>query len=182
MKIVFFIIALIVIQGCASLSKEHCEKVNWDVAGEGASLSGTEYEKGKELMRSCSNMGIEVDEREYRRGYEEGINKYCQEDMASWHGLSGKEYSPRICENNKINLENAYFKGLSVYLIKRSEENEINVQIIERVISDIKKGIEIEVTSVHSKKKLEENIKELNDLVYKLKYDDVKKLNSLVRE
>jgi len=101
MNRVLLLVLLLITQGCASISKERCEAEQWDVVGKEASLSGIEYEEGKGLMVSCSSIGAEVSEREYKKGYQEGLSEYCQLGRASWFGLRGKVYNPNICPRNR---------------------------------------------------------------------------------
>lgn len=79
--------------GCASITPERCGTDSWFVAGEDDSMSVVIYEKAKEALDICVSKGFDVDQVQYKKGYEEGLAKYCKVQNASWMGWSGKFFN-----------------------------------------------------------------------------------------
>jgi len=109
---------LLLIQGCASLSKEECMVADWrligyqdGVAGKSSSVLGT-------YRKDCAEYAVVPDLDAYQAGRAEGLLEYCKADNGYRLGKSGRGY-PDVCPSHlEADLRAAYNQGREIYLAR----------------------------------------------------------------
>ena len=105
------------------MSAQECREANWYEVGvrDGMERAGGAFDRN--YVKTCGEHHVQVNEREYDRGYKEGLKSYCTIDMAKRNGEIGKPYNFEDCASEVRDLvTTAYYEGaLSVYK-KRSND------------------------------------------------------------
>lgn len=74
---VFSIFCLILVSGCASMSKSECANANWQARGFADGENGSPVSLLDRHTKACSRIDIHPDEVLYRKGHSEGVKLYC---------------------------------------------------------------------------------------------------------
>lgn len=129
--------------GCSSgLSKDECLTVDWQGIGYEDGVQGRHESRISEHRKVCASHGVAFELDAYRRGYENGISRYCKPANGYHLGRSGKRYTgvcPQLLEKEFIA---AYQDGRAVYAL------EVRVQRTARMLRNKHKrlaNIEIEI-------------------------------------
>lgn len=96
MQAVLAVLMVVMLTGCASLSREQCQRGDWYGIGLADGQAGEPAQRMDRHVRACSEYGIRVDAQRYRDGYENGLAAYCTIDNAFESGLQGRRYQ-RVC-------------------------------------------------------------------------------------
>jgi hypothetical protein len=83
---------LLLLTGCATLSKEECLKGDWRGLGMKDGVNGEPAVQIEQHRKACAEYSIRPDEKIYMDGRAEGLREYCQIDNAFRSGLSGRQY------------------------------------------------------------------------------------------
>lgn len=130
-KFFFFILLIVFISGCTTLSKKECETMNWESAGYNSALKGEPAgSQIRELKNLCVNRyNTSIDAEAFARGYEKGQAQYCTELNLYKLGISGQTYKG-ICDNHSNGRSvKSFGEGRIQYLESQvsSLENENNI-------------------------------------------------------
>ena len=100
--------ALIVVHGCASLSKSECNQGDWAKIGNKDAQRGLLAEKQLKKHRSaCAQYQKVPNKAIYDSGYQQGLKQFCVNRKGYKHGSKGSEYH----ENCPANLERDFLTG-----------------------------------------------------------------------
>lgn len=106
----------ILISGCATgLSKQECQTANWKTIGYEDGVQGRPEARISAHRKACAEYGVALELETYRRGWEEGIERYCQPGNGYHQGRNGRKYTgvcPRPLEPAFLQ---AYRDGHSLY-------------------------------------------------------------------
>lgn len=80
------------LSACASLSQEDCLYMHWHARGVMDGADGVPANKVNEYQQRCSKFSVEVDEKTYEEGRQEGLKQYCTLDNGFNLGITGKRY------------------------------------------------------------------------------------------
>lgn len=86
------LITLCHLPGCATLSREQCERGDWYGIGMGDGQEGASTNRLADHARACSKYGLQPDDHQYKLGYDRGLTEYCRIDNAFATGLRGDRY------------------------------------------------------------------------------------------
>jgi hypothetical protein len=86
------ILSVIVLTGCATLSKQDCMHGDWFGVGIKDGLAGQASSLLSDHIKACNEYGIAVDNNAYMAGREQGLRDYCRLDNAFIKGLNGQPY------------------------------------------------------------------------------------------
>ena len=92
MKAVFLLWTCLLLTGCATLSREQCQRGDWFDIGSSDGLAGQPLSRLEQHQRACGEYGIPVDQQQYFSGHAQGLQDYCQLDNAFRSGLEGNRY------------------------------------------------------------------------------------------
>ena len=107
---------LVVLTGCASLSKNECLSANWEDIGvrDGANGQPEEY-----LIRhstACAKVNVAPDRGAWLHGRERGLERYCVPQRMYNIGEYNGSFDVGICRNfDQDRLVDAYEKGREVH-------------------------------------------------------------------
>jgi hypothetical protein len=80
--------------GCASgMSKEECRTADWQTIGYEDGVRGRPESIMSSHRESCAKHDVSFDLAAYRRGREQGLQKYCQPQNGYRQGRSGSNYA-----------------------------------------------------------------------------------------
>lgn len=87
-----WLLSLIVLTGCATLSQEDCRRGDWYGLGIKDGLAGETGGRLSEHAKACYEYGIAVGNDAYLAGREQGLREYCRLENAFAVGLNGRPY------------------------------------------------------------------------------------------
>jgi len=91
MRFVLGLTALLaVLGGCASLSEEECQILNWEAEGRNAGEYGGGPTSYSRLASQCSKFSVVPDYDAFERGRPQGLVRFCTPDGAYVAGLAGR--------------------------------------------------------------------------------------------
>lgn len=94
--LLFTLLIIALLSGCASMSKKECLNANWEAVGYSDGSRGSHYTRLEEHRKSCTKYEVIPDDGAYRHGWEQGIRNYCTAENGYRAGVSGIAYK-RIC-------------------------------------------------------------------------------------
>jgi hypothetical protein len=128
MKIFKLFIFVFILTGCATLSREDCERGDWQGVGLEDGRAGEPAGRYEEHVKACSEFGIRVDKRRYLEGRSQGLIDYCHIENAFQTGLNGHEYQ-HVCPASIDDLFYRYNNAAYEVYRTRSELNSVEYQI-----------------------------------------------------
>ena len=106
----------ILISGCATgLSKQECQTANWKTIGYEDGVQGRPEARISAHRKACAEYGVALELETYRRGWEEGIERYCQPGNGYHQGRSGRKYTGVCPSSLEPAFLQAYRDGHSLY-------------------------------------------------------------------
>lgn len=132
---------LLVLSGCAVMSKEECLTANWQDVGYNDGLKGAASAKAHEYVSACSEY-IQVDLNAYNTGRKQGAEHYCTDDNGYNLGVSNASITD-ICHvsSNEKGFNTFYNRGQEVYKASyyvTSIDN--NIRELDRHSGDLRLG------------------------------------------
>ncbi len=94
--VVFCLVAALLLTGCATLSREQCQRGDWFGIGISDGQAGQPASRLDQHVRACVDYGIHVDNQQYINGRAQGLQDYCQIENAFDSGMEGRRYQ-RVC-------------------------------------------------------------------------------------
>ncbi len=120
LKITTMTAAILVLAGCATLSKEECQVADWNTIGFEDGARGMTTSRIANHRKACAEHGIQPDMAAYQAGHAKGVRSYCQPAKGYRLGTRGRSYNG-VCP---ADLENpflaAYKEGKKIHAITRS--------------------------------------------------------------
>jgi hypothetical protein len=104
---IFLVSILLIIAGCASISKEDCLLTDWYEIGRLDGRQGKPRTAFQGRAKSCLEHGINADRRAYYKGHDLGLKYYCTEQNGFQLGQQGRPYNA-VCP---LQLETAFRTG-----------------------------------------------------------------------
>jgi len=123
------------INSCATLTKEDCSKINWKQKGHDDSSTGEEASKFSDYQRKCSEHGISISQPDYVEGYKLGLKSYCNYQKGYARGENGDEPF-KACDSVSSNFNRGYEKGFSQYEADQEEirKKKVKQEAIESIV------------------------------------------------
>ncbi len=98
MKLVYWTLAVGLLSGCASLSKEECQSADWFVIGLEDGSAGKSLETIGQHRKACAKIAVTPDFSEYERGHTRGLARYCTAENGFMVGRDGGQLTS-VCAN-----------------------------------------------------------------------------------
>lgn len=116
------LLSVLVLAGCATLSKEQCQTGDWLSLGLADGLKGYPETRISEHQTACAEFGISVNRQLYEAGRSEGLKSYCTPNNAAEIGLAGKSYA-NVCKGSAgVSFSRVYRQANNVYAIEQQIE------------------------------------------------------------
>lgn len=113
------LLALLALNGCATLSQSECLQADWRDLGARDGQSGLPAARLEEHRQACVEHGIVPDDRSYHAGREQGLQYYCTPETGYREGRRGASYQ-RVCP---LQLERefllAYDHGREIWQVEQ---------------------------------------------------------------
>lgn len=147
--------------GCATLSKQECLQGDWYAIGYEDGRDGYAYTRLLNHKKACLDYRVSPDEKEYRRGRDDGLVVYCTEMNGYEEGHDIKKYTGSCPPQLERKFLRGYLQGLE------TAENDLHREV-SRKTSEI-----ITATLL---------LKDLKGEAYEKQYKKVERLESKLRE
>lgn len=119
-----FLLCVLFITGCASLSEDECKKGDWEGLGFKDAMKGYTEGRTDSYQKACSEYGISVDQAKYDKGFQNGLKKFCTFNKGLELGLAGRE-NHLPCEKISSDFKVAYQKGYAEFIITRKKKEAV---------------------------------------------------------
>src|SRR5690606_10583653 len=122
---------LLLLSGCASMTKEECASEDWSNFAKTKFLMTPQsvnsiYQSGK---KACEEHHIVPDQEAIKRGYIAGVNEFCQAKNIWERGLQGDKVNLAYCPRaNRPRLERVLQASNQLYEIERAENEVVQLQ------------------------------------------------------
>lgn len=124
--------ALLILQGCASLSEKECMTANWYEQGYRDGRNGQPASRIEDHREACFKVGVVPDPAQYAKGRAGGVLEYCTPENALREGRNGKPYRnacPVHLEGQFLNYHQAGYRVYQAvehvnYLNRQSQQLE----------------------------------------------------------
>lgn len=111
---------LLILVGCATVSKEDCLVTDWFETGRMDGLHGKPRTAFHNRAKSCLEHGINADRKAYYQGHDKGLKSYCTEQKGFELGSKGMAYQSVCSAQFEENFRTGYHNGIRIYC---SQEN-----------------------------------------------------------
>jgi hypothetical protein len=122
------LVALLVLNGCASMNADECVMSDWHTIGFEDGSRGYTAERLGDHRKACARHGISPDLRAYQAGRDEGLQQFCQPSRGFSLGANGAHYNGVCAGYLEPQFLNAYRSGYHLYNL-RSNVNSATRQI-----------------------------------------------------
>lgn len=122
MKNLMWLMIILLIDGCSSLSKEECASANWQKLGQSDAERGFAEPKTEVYRKDCSEHGLKIKSDEYIKGYKKGLAKYCTHLNGLNRGKEGKK-AHSYCEQINPDFKQGYEVGYKEFQREESKKS-----------------------------------------------------------
>ena len=120
MGIISLAAVMLMVAGCASVSKEDCLLTDWYEIGRMDGRQGKPRTAFQGRAKACLEHGISADRQAYYNGHDQGLNYYCTEQKGFELGQKGLPYNSVCPLPREPTFRAGYNKGLQSFC---SEQN-----------------------------------------------------------
>ncbi|WP_227429470.1 DUF2799 domain-containing protein [Psychrobacter sp. I-STPA6b] len=126
---ILILASIVILSGCATLSKEECRTGNWEAIGFSDGASGYTPARLNSHNKACAKVGIAPDYQAWERGRQAGLTQYCTRDNAYIIGKRGQSMNA-VCpasmntELQSINADGRRYHTLSQQLTQEQQDLE----------------------------------------------------------
>lgn len=103
--------ALILVQGCATMSEDECMTGDWHAIGFEDGARGYTADRIGQYRKDCADHGVRPDLAAYRQGREEGLRDFCTPQNGYNMGSSGRSYAGVCPSDLEYDFSAAYADG-----------------------------------------------------------------------
>jgi hypothetical protein len=111
---------ILLLTGCATVSKEDCLVTDWFEVGRMDGMQGTPRTAFQNRAKPCLEYGINADRQAYYQGHDQGLKYYCTEQKGFELGIKGHPYKSVCPLQLEKNFKAGYHNGIQSFC---SEEN-----------------------------------------------------------
>jgi hypothetical protein len=115
MGIIFTIVMVVVVAGCASVSKEDCLVTDWYEIGRMDGRQGKPRTVLQGRAKACLEHGIHADRQAYYAGHDQGLRYYCTEQNGFELGQKGRPYNSVCPLQLEANFRTGYNRGMQSF-------------------------------------------------------------------
>lgn len=120
MGIISLIAILLMVAGCASVSKEDCLLTDWYEIGRLDGRQGTPRTAFQGRAKACLEHGINADRQAYYQGHDLGLKYYCSEQKGFELGQKGLPYKSVCPLQLEPDFRAGYHKGIQSFCSGRT--------------------------------------------------------------
>ncbi|OFZ28562.1 MAG: hypothetical protein A2622_05575 [Bdellovibrionales bacterium RIFCSPHIGHO2_01_FULL_40_29] len=132
MKSIFFILAVVIVSSCTTLSKKDCQTINWYEWGKSDALKGKTSMVFTDYTKTCSKHGIALDKDNYIKGRVEGLKNFCTYKNGEQFAHKGETYRSVCPQQWEPEFLKGYQLGKRNYELEQKErELELRKQDLE---------------------------------------------------
>ena len=106
-KLIPLILATLLLTYCSINKKADCENGNWQEQGFRDATQGYGKDKFTHRKEACLKQSFTTDEAFYWKGYEQGLQRFCNFKSGYEYGKKGKKYR----DTCPLELESEFYKG-----------------------------------------------------------------------
>ncbi len=107
------------VTGCASgLSKDECRLADWYAIGYEDGVQGLSDSRIGKHRKACSKHGVVTNFENYRRGWDEGVRRFCHSSNGYRQGRNGSEYNGVCPPSLEPDFLDAYNQGHKLYRLE----------------------------------------------------------------
>lgn len=137
LRLVPLIALIVLLNGCASMSKEQCLTANWLDQGFQDGRNGQTLTRLEDHRKACEKVGVIPDRSLYLEGRDQGITHYCTAENGLRQGRNGKPYLNSCPAHLQHEFLIAYEQGRELYNAeKRVNDLDYEVSELEQSIRD----------------------------------------------
>lgn len=125
---IFFLISLLGLSGCATMSADECTTSDWHAIGFEDGARGYTAEQLGNRRKACAKHGVTPDFEAYQAGRAQGLRQYCQPSRGFSLGSSGARYNGVCPADLEAPFVDAYNQGHHLHTL-RSKVNGATNQI-----------------------------------------------------
>ena len=112
---------LVLLTGCTPhLNKQQCESINWYQMGSSDGSLGKQQRDLTQDETDCAKFHIQIDRRQYVKGWKSGVVSFCQPQNGYNLGEQGKTFNAICPANLSRSFSSAYKRGLKKYCVPPS--------------------------------------------------------------
>jgi hypothetical protein len=115
MGIILLAAVMLMVAGCASVSKEDCLLADWYEIGRMDGRQGKPRTAFQGRAKACLEHGISADRQAYYDGHDQGLNYYCTEQKGLELGQQGLTYNSVCPLQLEPNFRTGYNRGLQSF-------------------------------------------------------------------
>lgn len=172
-KLVIMMCFLMLVSGCATMSKEECKQADWYLKGVEDATRGFALDRVIEHGKACARIKIVPDMKEYREGHAKGARLYCVPEKGYSEGRDGAAYNGICPMELESKFLRAYRDGQELYTIQRNIDriiNEINnyQSQIDNNYSEISQ-LKYEIVNSKSEQERRYKMRRIDELEYAIR-------------
>ena len=138
------LVALVVLNGCASMSGDECAMSDWYTIGFEDGSRGYTSERLGDHRKACAKHGVAPDLRSYQAGREEGLGQFCQPSRGFSLGANGGRYNGVCNGGGEPRFLEAYRSGYHLYNLKSNvSAATFQINAKERELVEIKELVRV---------------------------------------
>ncbi|NNE62786.1 MAG: DUF2799 domain-containing protein [Gammaproteobacteria bacterium] len=135
-RLVPYLIAAILVSGCATLDKSECREADWQMIGLEDGAKGHPLTYIGNHRKACSEYGVKPDLDQYRVGHQIGLTQFCTPDNGFKQGRAGRDYN-NVCP---AKLAGQFLAGYDTGLELHELKSEIDHKLRDARTAKTEKG------------------------------------------
>ncbi len=172
LKRIAAICGLLVLSGCAGMSKDECLYADWRAIGYEDGAAGLPVSAVSERRSTCARKaGVTVDMAEYTSGRSQGLELYCEPSRGFAVGSNGQTYHGVCSGPGEAEFSSAYHAGRQLFELERTVaeiEEDIrqarnDLRNVEQRIEDVQAGLIAPDTTVEDRIQLVADLKNFSE-------------------
>jgi hypothetical protein len=112
---VFVMAIMLILSGCATVSKEDCLVTDWFEVGRMDGMQGMPRTAFQGRAKACLERGVSADRQAYYKGHDEGLKYYCTEQKGFELGRQGIPYKSVCPLQLEQDFRAGYQKGMQFF-------------------------------------------------------------------
>ena len=168
--------SLVLLSGCATLSKDECITADWYSIGYEDGANGYSSTRIASHREACAKHGVTPDLRAYQDGHEEGLLGFCTERNGFNRALGGYQYNGICPPSLEPEFLDGYEAGRQIYTVRseisslESEQrsNESEIERIDQVLIEKEAALFATGTPEDQRRVIYEEIAQLKERKGKL--------------
>lgn len=117
-----WVLAVGILSGCASLSKDECNNADWFLIGFEDGSRGKTLSTIGNHRKACARVGITPEFTQYESGHQKGVSHYCTAENGFALGEAGGAYNGVCAETTEAPFLQGYQAGKSRFDLRRMIE------------------------------------------------------------